>query len=101
MEYLVDKGADFKIQDQKGVIMYDYSNDGVVLLIWVCVSHMHWQLNVSLVFSGFEPTISGNLLVYTHKACLLHLSEYYYNYCVDLFSYLYQWTSLHIAAREG
>ena len=31
VEYLADKGADFDIQDKKGVIICDYSNVSVIL----------------------------------------------------------------------
>lgn len=30
VEYLADKGADIDIQDKKGVLIYDYSNDSVI-----------------------------------------------------------------------
>ena len=33
VDYLVSKGADINSQDKKGVVMHDYSNDSVVLLI--------------------------------------------------------------------
>ena len=31
VDYLADKGADINIQDKKGVIMQEYSNDSAVL----------------------------------------------------------------------
>ena len=33
VDYLVGKGADIDIQDKNGVILYDYSNHGALLLI--------------------------------------------------------------------